>query len=46
MKNFAVCLQMDPESYEWGLSARSIAVMYSENPIHSEKWQRERYALF
>ena len=24
MKNFAVCLQIDPESYEWGLLATSI----------------------
>ena len=24
MKKFAVCLQIEPESYEWGLSARSI----------------------
>ena len=24
MKNFAVRLQIDPESYEWGFSARSV----------------------
>ena len=33
----AVCLQIDAESYEWGLSVRSVGEC--GNGIHSGKWQ-------
>ena len=39
MKIFAVCLQIDPKSNEWGLSA------WFGNSIHSERWQCDRGSL-
>ena len=29
MKNFAIGLQIDPESYEWGSSARSVDLKWN-----------------
>ena len=37
MKNCAVCLQIDPESYEWGFSARSVDLWRKQTILYLKR---------